>query len=186
MRMSCMKPMLAPYRRLWIHRWMNVKKIISAKPRKSSRMTPAINQMIVVVSSLANSNRWSMSDAPRMWYSESVETSGFQVAQVGAVDRPHDHAAGLDLDAADPGFRLDQDALGQAIDAAAVELDDAGGSQQRRGLADAAAQLLQLLVRRAGRERGALLFDGLHDQPPPHRRVWPDVKRQHRQQRQQD
>ena len=88
------------------------------------------------------------------------------------LHRPDDDLAGLHVDAADPLARLDHHALGDDVDAPAVEVDHAGRPQGRQGPADAAAQLLQLHVDRHRRHSGVILGAG-QKQTPAQRRARP-------------
>src|SRR6266849_181723 len=62
----------------------------------------------------------------------------FQAAQIGLVHRANDDFAGFNVHATDPLARFDHHALGDRIDAPAVEVGDPRGSQRRHGPSESA------------------------------------------------
>src|ERR1051326_6087076 len=126
---------------------MKLKKMIRMMPPAKSAKMPTITSRIVLPGmpsfgggSAANRSRLFMA-SPLRWCASHVDAllrnairdaerrvyiskiAGFQVFEFWLVDGPNDYPAGLDLDAADPRVRLDQNPLRQAVDTAAVEFD---------------------------------------------------------------
>src|SRR5207247_10055835 len=87
----------------------------------------------------------------------------------------HDDVTRTDVDYFDPGARVDQRAVAQDVDAAAVEIRDPRRPQRRQRLSVPATQLLQLQVHRHLSD-GGVVFRSAEQEVLANRRARPIMK----------